>query len=423
MQTEVEAPISGPCQACQEEAVSPVMAPVLPVLVALSFSHLVNDTLQSLVPAIYPLLKEALALDFRHIGLITLTNQMTASILQPFVGFFTDRYPQPFSLALGMTSTLVGLLLLAVAPSFGMVLVAVMLIGFGSSIFHPEASRVAHLSSGGRHGFAQSLFQVGGNAGSSFGPLLAAAIIVSRGQRSIGWFSLLALVGIATLVGVGRWYRNQLSVYKSARGAAHASSPALIPKLPRRRIMISLGILMILIFSKYFYLASMSSYYIFFVMGKFGLSVQNAQLHLFIFLFAIAAGTFLGGPIGDRIGRKAVIWASILGVAPFALALPYANLFWTAVLSALIGLILSSAFSAILVYAQELVPGKVGLMAGLFFGLAFGMGGIGSAVLGVVADHYGIPFVFRICSYLPLIGCLTAFLPDLSRSREVSVES
>jgi MFS transporter, FSR family, fosmidomycin resistance protein len=418
MQTSVEAPATGPCQLSDAEEAPASSAPVMGVLAALSFSHLVNDTLQSLVPAIYPLLKDALSLDFRHIGLITLTNQLTASILQPFVGFFTDRHPQPFSLAAGMTSTLCGLLLLAVAPSFGLVLVAVALVGLGSSIFHPEASRVAHLSSGGRHGFAQSLFQVGGNLGSSLGPLLAAAIIVSRGQRSIGWFSVLAMIGIWTLIGVGRWYRQGLASRRiHPRGVATASGRT-YPPLPRQRVIFSLGILMTLIFSKYFYLASMVSYYIFFVMGKFGVSVQSAQLHLFIFLFAIAAGTFLGGPIGDRIGRKAVIWVSILGAAPFALALPYANLFWTAVLSAIIGLILSSAFSAILVYAQELVPGRVGLMAGLFFGLAFGMGGIGSAILGVVADHYGIPFVFRICSYLPLIGCLTAFLPNLSRARE-----
>lgn len=421
MQTPVEAPAIGPCQPSDES--SPSSAPVLGILAALSFSHLVNDTLQSLVPAIYPLLKDALSLDFRHIGLITLTNQLVASILQPFVGFFTDRHPQPFSLAAGMTSTLCGLLLLAVAPSFGLVLVAVALVGLGSSIFHPEASRVAHLSSGGRHGFAQSLFQVGGNLGSSLGPLLAAAIIVSRGQRSIGWFSVLAMIGIWTLIGVGRWYREGLASRRIHPRGMGAASGRTHPRLPRRRVIFSLGILMTLIFSKYFYLASMVSYYIFFVIEKFGVSVQGAQLHLFLFLFAIAAGTFLGGPVGDRIGRKAVIWVSILGAAPFALALPYANLFWTAVLAAIIGLILSSAFSAILVYAQELVPGRVGLMAGLFFGLAFGMGGIGSAILGVVADHYGILFVFRICSYLPLIGCLTAFLPDLSRAKPGTAET
>lgn len=418
MHDSVEAPGTGPCIPASpppdEAARVPAAAPALGVLAALSLAHLINDTLQSLIPAIYPILKEALHLDFRHIGLITLTNQLTASILQPFIGLYTDRRPQPFSLALGMTSTLVGLVLLSLAPSLGPVLVAVAFVGLGSSIFHPEASRVAHLSSGGQHGFAQSLFQVGGNFGSSLGPLLAAAIIVTRGQGSIMWFSLLALAGIVVLIGVGRWYGRVVSRrHRSTTADSHP--PAHLSRLSRRRVAFSLGILMILIFSKYFYLASMSSYYTFFVMNKFGLSVQGAQLQLFIFLFAIAAGTFLGGPIGDRIGRKAVIWASILGVAPFAIALPYANLFWTAILAAIIGLILSSAFSAILVYAQELVPGNVGLMAGLFFGLAFGMGGIGSAVLGALADRHGIPFIFQICSYLPLIGLLTAFLPDLSR--------
>jgi FSR family fosmidomycin resistance protein-like MFS transporter len=315
-----------------------------------------------------------------------------------------------------MASTLVGLVLLSLSNNLSLVLFAVAFVGIGSAVFHPEASRVAHLSSGGQHGFAQSLFQVGGNFGSSLGPLLAAAVIVTRGKRSILWFSLLALVGIFVLVGVGRWYRDTLAKRQHARAGGLHHEVRFSP-VSRKRVVFSLGILMTLIFSKYFYLASMSSYFTFFVMEKFGLSVSRAQLHLFIFLFAIAAGTFLGGPIGDRIGRKAVIWASILGVAPFAIALPYANLFWTAVLTAIIGLILSSAFSAILVYAQELVPGNVGLMAGLFFGLAFGMGGIGSAVLGALADRHGIPFVFQICSYLPLIGLLTAFLPDLARKR------
>ncbi|HEY2124188.1 MAG TPA: MFS transporter [Chthoniobacterales bacterium] len=417
MHDSVEAPSTGPCipesPVAAGRRAGPATAPVLGVLAALSFSHLVNDTLQSLIPAIYPMLKEALHLDFRHIGLITLTNQMTASILQPFVGLYTDRRPQPFSLALGMTSTLLGLILLSLATSLGLVLLAVAFVGLGSSIFHPEASRVAHLSSGGQHGFAQSLFQVGGNAGSSLGPLLAAAIIVTRGQGSIMWFSLLALIGIVVLIGVGRWYGRTLKVRRHAR--ENQGRPGIhLPPLPRRRVAFSLGILVVLVFSKYFYLAGMASYYTFFVMKKFGLSVQSAQLHLFIFLFAIAAGTFLGGPIGDRIGRKAVIWVSILGVAPFTIALPYANLFWTAILAAIIGLILASAFSAILVYAQELVPGKVGLMAGLFFGLAFGMGGIGSAVLGALADRHGILFIFQICSYLPLIGLLTAFLPNLA---------
>jgi FSR family fosmidomycin resistance protein-like MFS transporter len=423
MHESVEAPATGPCMPAEssfpEGSIRPT-APVLSVLAALSFSHLVNDTLQSLIPAIYPILKQALDLDFRHIGLITLTNQLTASILQPFVGLYTDRRPQPFSLAFGMASTLTGLVVLSFATSLSLVLVAVAFVGLGSSVFHPEASRVAHLSSGGQHGFAQSLFQVGGNAGSSLGPLLAAAIIVTRGQHSIMWFSLLALVGIVVLIGVGRWYGRVVRRRQAASSIGKAQVRHLSP-VSRRRVIFSLAILMTLIFSKYFYLASMSSYYTFFVMGKFGLSVQSAQLHLFIFLFAIAAGTFLGGPIGDRIGRKTVIWVSILGVAPFSIALPYANLLWTGILTAIIGLILSSAFSAILVYAQELVPGKVGLMAGLFFGLAFGMGGIGSAVLGALADRHGMFFVFQICSFLPLIGLLTALLPNLTTAERAQV--
>ena len=408
-----EAPGNSP-PACVDE-VEPVAVPAAPVfgiLFALSFAHLVNDTLQSLIPAIYPILKTELRLDYSHIGLITLTNQLTASLLQPFVGAFTDKHPQPFSLALGMASTLVGLVLLSIAPNLALVLLAVAFVGIGSSVFHPEASRVAHLSSGGRFGFAQSVFQVGGNAGSSLGPLLAAAIVVYRGQ--IIWFSLLALVGIVVVSRIGVWYRDYLARH---HGAKRYVSLHRETGLTRRRVIFSLGILIVLVFSKYFYLASMSSYYTFFLIEKFSLSVQDAQLHLFIFLAAIAAGTFLGGPVGDRIGRKAVIWVSILGVAPFALALPYANLFWCAVLSAIIGVILASAFSAILVYAQELVPGKVGTMSGLFFGLAFGLGGIGSAVLGAMADRHGIPFIFHICSYLPLIGLLTALLPNLGTPR------
>ncbi|MEP6810363.1 MAG: MFS transporter [Chthoniobacterales bacterium] len=413
MQPPVDSPACNPpASTGAEPAHSRMAAPVLPVLVALSIAHLLNDTMQSLIPAIYPILKDALQLDFRHIGLITLVNQLTASLLQPFVGLYTDRRPQPYSLALGMGFTLVGLVLLALAGSLPLVLLAVGFVGIGSSVFHPEASRVAHLSSGGRHGFAQSVFQVGGNAGSSLGPLLAALIVVARGQTSIMWFTLLALLGIAVLSGVGRWYRGALM--ERARSVASVGQP--IPErspVSRGRVILSLSVLIVLVFSKYFYLASISSYYTFFLIEKFGLSIRSAQLHLFIFLFAIAAGTFLGGPIGDRVGRKAVIWVSILGVAPFALALPYASLFWCAILSAIIGLILSSAFSAILVYAQELIPGRVGLMAGLFFGLAFGMGGIGSAVLGALADRHGIAFVFQICSFLPLIGLLTALLPNL----------
>jgi FSR family fosmidomycin resistance protein-like MFS transporter len=417
MRPTTEAPGNSP-PACVDEDVepaTPAAAPVFGILFALSFAHLVNDTLQSLIPAIYPILKTELRLDYSHIGLITLTNQLTASLLQPFVGAFTDRHPQPFSLALGMASTLVGLVLLAIAPNLALVLIAVAFVGIGSSVFHPEASRVAHLSSGGRFGFAQSVFQVGGNAGSSLGPLLAAAIVVYRGQKSVIWFSLLALLGIIVLSRIGVWYRENLAQHHAAkRHSAHYRATG----LTRKRVIFSLGILILLVFSKYFYLASMSSYYTFYLIQKFNLSVRDSQLYLFIFLAAIAAGTFLGGPVGDRIGRKAVIWVSILGVAPFALALPYANLFWCAVLSAIIGVILASAFSAILVYAQELVPGKVGTMSGLFFGLAFGLGGIGSAVLGAIADRNGIAFVFHICSYLPLIGLLTALLPDLGSRRQ-----
>jgi FSR family fosmidomycin resistance protein-like MFS transporter len=412
----VEAPSSGPSvpSADRGRSAGATAAPVLTVLAGLSVAHLINDTLQSLIPAMYPILKSSLRLDFRHIGLITLTNQLTASILQPFIGFYTDRRPQPYALAVGMSFTMAGIVLLSLASNFSAVLLAVAMVGIGSSVFHPEASRVAHLSSGGQHGFAQSLFQVGGNAGSSLGPLLAALIVVTRGQPAVIWFSLLALVGIVLLVTVGRWYRATLERRRHLRASSPDTSRAVSSVSVRRRNL-SLGILITLVFSKYFYLACMVSYLTFFLIGKFGVTVKSAQIHLFIFLFAIAAGTFLGGPVGDRWGRKLVIWVSILGVAPFALLLPYANLFWCAVLSAIIGLILSSAFSAILVYAQELIPGNVGLMAGLFFGLAFGMGGIGSAVLGMLADQYGIKFVFQICSYLPLIGLLTAFLPNLEK--------
>lgn len=379
----------------------------------MSFSHLLNDAMQSLIPAIYPILKSALNLDFVHIGLITLSNQLTASVLQPFVGFYTDRRPQPFSLAIGMSFTLAGLVLLAFANSFPLVLVAVALVGVGSSVFHPEASRIAHLASGGQLGFAQSFFQVGGNAGSALGPLLAALIVVARGQSAVLWFSVLALIGIALLSKIGRWYQGKLAFHTKEKSTIGHHRE--IPNLTRAKLVLSLAVLIALIFSKYFYLASMSSYYTFFLIGKFGLSVKSAQLHLFGFLFAVAAGTLLGGPVGDRIGRKSVIWVSILGVAPFSLALPYANLFWVTILAAIIGLILASAFSAILVYAQELVPGRVGMIAGLFFGLAFGLGGIGSAVLGDLADHTSISFVFQVCSFLPLIGLLACLLPNLER--------
>jgi FSR family fosmidomycin resistance protein-like MFS transporter len=383
---------------------------VLAILFAISFSHLLNDTIQSLIPAIYPLLKTSFHLSFVQVGLITLAFQMTASILQPFVGLYTDRRPKPYSLACGMGLTLAGLILLSHATHYLMVLGAAALVGMGSSVFHPESSRVAHLASGGRHGFAQSIFQVGGNAGSSLGPLLAALIVVPHGQRSVLWFALIALLGIGVLSGVGRWYGNHLA---DRRVQAGPIGPA--PGPLSGRVWFALVVLGVLIFSKYFYLASLTNYYTFYLIRKFHLSVQGAQFHLFLFLFAVAVGTILGGPIGDRYGRKVVIWFSILGVSPFTIALPFASLFWTGVLTVVIGIILASAFSAILVYAQELVPGKVGLIAGLFFGLAFGMAGIGSAVLGELADRTSIEYVFHLCSFLPLIGLLTAFLPDIRR--------
>ena len=388
---------------------------VLAVLFAISFSHLLNDTIQSLIPAIYPLLKTSFHLSFVQIGFITLAFQMTASILQPIVGWYTDRRPKPYSLACGMGLTLGGLVLLSHATHYAMVVGAAALVGMGSSVFHPESSRVAHLASGGRHGFAQSLFQVGGNAGSSLGPLLAALIVVPHGQGSVLWFALIALLGIGILSGVGRWYGNHLSEAKERPGSTTQPTKPL-----SSRVWFALALLGILIFSKYFYLACLTNYYTFYLIHKFHLSIQGAQFHLFLFLFAVALGTILGGPIGDRYGRKLVIWVSILGVAPFTIALPHANLFWTGVLTVIIGIILASAFSAILVYAQELVPGKVGMIAGLFFGLAFGMAGIGSAVLGELADRTSIEYVFQLCSFLPLIGLLTAFLPNV-RGSQLSV--
>jgi FSR family fosmidomycin resistance protein-like MFS transporter len=378
------------------------------VLLGVSFCHLLNDMIQSLIPAIYPILKSSFNLSFGQVGLITLTYQLTASLLQPFVGLYTDRKPFPYSLPIGMASSLVGLLLLSIAPTFGVLLLAAGCVGIGSSVFHPESSRVARLASGGRHGLAQSIFQVGGNAGSSLGPLLAAFIVLPHGQRSIAVFSIAALLGIFVLTNVARWYkRNALS--KKAR----ASRTEVSSSLPTRKVVVAISVLIALIFSKYFYLASLTSYYTFFLISKFHIPVQTAQIYLFLFLGSVAAGTIIGGPVGDRFGRKLVIWCSILGVLPFTLGLPSANLFWTAILSVIIGLILASAFSAILVYAQELVPGKVGMISGIFFGFAFGMGGIGAAVLGKVADHTSIAFVYRVCSFLPLIGLLTAFLPNL----------
>ncbi len=390
---------------------------VFKVLGAISFSHFLNDMIQSLILAIYPLLKGTFQLNFAQIGLITLTYQSTASLLQPMVGLYTDRHPKTYSLAFGMGCTLVGLLVLAEAQNYGMLLFAAAIVGTGSSIFHPESSRVARMASGGQHGLAQSVFQVGGNMGSAMGPLLAAWIIIPRGQRSVAWFSLAALLAISVLWQVGRWYRRRQKLTVHGIRQRQRSHPV----LPKRTIILSMLILLVLIFSKFIYLSSLSSYYIFYLMHRFHLTVQSAQMHLFEFLFAVAIGTVMGGLIGDRIGRKRVIWFSILGAAPFALAMPYANLAWTGVLSVVIGLILSSAFSAILVFAQELIPGKVGAVSGLFFGLAFGMAGIGAAVLGKLADRYGIEFVYHLCSYLPLLGAWTAFLPDLGRGADSSV--
>ncbi len=381
------------------------------ILFALSFGHLLNDAIQALIPAIYPLLKESLQINFAQIGLITFTFQMVGSVLQPLVGVYTDRHPKPYSLVFGMVFTLCGLVLLALARAYPAILLAAGCVGLGSAIFHPESSRMARLASGGRHGFAQSLFQVGGNAGTALGPLLAASLIVPYGQQSILWFSVLAIAGIVVLSRVSRWYQLHLA-------AAARRGPNIYPDRPALtsgRVKLALCVLMALMFSKFIYLASMTSYYTFYVMQRFGVSMQQSQLYLFIFLGAGAAGTLIGGPLGDRIGRKQIIWLSILGVAPFALALPHVNLFWTAVLSVFIAVIMASAFPAILVFATELLPGRVGLVAGLSFGLAFGLAGIGSAVLGKVADATSIQFVFEACSLLPLIGLLTWFLPDLRK--------
>jgi len=377
----------------------------LRVLAAVSFCHFLNDLIQAMLPAIYPLLKANYALDFAQIGLITLVFQLTASLLQPLVGTYTDRNPLPYSLAIGMGCTLLGLLLLS-HSAYPLLLLAAAMIGTGSSVFHPESSRIARLASGGRHGFAQSFFQVGGNLGTAAGPLLAAFIVLPNGQTSVAWFAIAAILAIALLVRVGGWYKT----HRVARARAQVASP---PALPQRQIVLAIGVLLVLIFSKYFYLASLNTYYTFYLMERFGLTAQDAQYHLFLFLGSVALGTLVGGPVGDRIGRKYVIWASILGVLPFTLALPHANLLWTSVLSIVIGLILSSAFSAILVYAQELLPGKVGMIAGLFFGFAFGMGGLGAALLGQLADIKGIEFVYQVCAFLPAIGLLAVFLPNL----------
>lgn len=379
----------------------------LPVLAGLSLSHLINDLLQSLLPALYPLLKESYRLDFWQIGLITFTNQVTASLLQPFVGMYTDKRPFRYSLPIGMTFTLVGVTILATAGTFPLLLMAAALVGVGSSIFHPESSRIARLASGGRHGFAQSLFQTGGNFGTSIGPLLAAAVVLPHGQGAVGWFTLVALLGIVLLWRIGKWYWVVGRARAKTVQAHHGGEV-----IPGARVRVLMVILLGLVFSKYVYVSSFVSYFMFFLIERFGISIGQAQLHLFGFLGAVAAGTFLGGPVGDRFGRKPVILGSIIGILPFAVALPYLSLFWTTVLSVLIGLILSSAFSAIIVYAQELVPSRVGLVSGLFFGFAFGVAGVGAAVLGWAADHVGIVTVFRWCAWLPALGLIGLWLPD-----------
>jgi FSR family fosmidomycin resistance protein-like MFS transporter len=388
----------------------------LNVLLAIGFCHLLNDAIQSLLPAVYPILKNSFHLDFGQIGLIALTSLVTASLLQPLVGHFTDRKHKPYFLAVGMGFTLIGLLILSRAPDYRTVLVAAALVGIGSSVFHPESSRVARMASGGQLGLAQSIFQVGGNAGTALGPLLA-AFVLPRGQSSIAWFSLVALLAIILLARIGAWAKKGWASqrkFQKSRADENTQPAVAVPHfhLPEKRVAFSLAILIALMFSKFFYLASLNSYYMFYLISKFHVSLQSAQLHLFVFLGAVAVGTFFGGPVGDRIGRKYVIWYSILGVLPFTLVLPYANLFWTSILSVVIGLILASAFSAILVYAQELLPHRVGMISGLFFGFAFGLGGIGSALLGKLADYTSIDFVYRVCAFLPVIGLLTAFLPN-----------
>jgi FSR family fosmidomycin resistance protein-like MFS transporter len=396
-------------------AVNPAQTTTMPenttrfrVLGAISFSHFINDMLQSLLLAIYPILKGGFHLSFAQIGLVTFTYQVTASLLQPIVGAYTDKHPKPYSLVFGMTSTMIGIILLAFAQNYTMLLIAALFMGTGSSIFHPESSRVARLASGGKHGLAQSIFQVGGNVGSAAGPLLAALFIVPHGQKSTAWFAFAALTGLIVLWKIGGWYKEQQHISATQPKPVAPANP-----LPRRQVLIAVAVLMGLIFSKFFYLTSLTSYYTFYLMDKFHLSIQSAQIYLFIFLGAVAAGTILGGPIGDRIGRKQVIWVSILGIAPFTLALPYVDLMWTSILSIIIGFTLASAFPAIVVFAQEVMPNKVGMVSGLFFGFAFGMGGIGAAVLGQFADLYGIGFVYRLCAFLPLLGLLAIFLPNM----------
>jgi MFS transporter, FSR family, fosmidomycin resistance protein len=394
-----------------DSPVVPVVQTRFNLLGALSFSHFLNDMMQSLIVSIYPLLKGEFHLSFVQIGTITLTYQACASLLQPLIGVYTDKHPKPYSLSAGMCFTLIGMVTLAFAPNYASVLAAAALIGAGSAIFHPESSRIARLASGGRHGLAQSIFQVGGNAGSAMGPLLAAWVILPQGQTSLAWFAIAAVIAIAVLARVGAWYKT----HHIDRPKAH--HPAVPNPVSPARVRWSIAVLVLLIFSKYFYVASITSYFSFYLIEKFQVSVRSAQVHLFVFLLAMAIGTLFGGPLGDRIGRKRVIWVSILGIAPFTLMLPYVDLMWVGILTFVIGLILSSAFSAIVVFAQELMPGNVGAVSGLFFGFAFGIGGIGAAVLGGLADTRGIEFVYRICAYLPLLGMVAAFLPDIERRR------
>ena len=391
-----------------------VQKTIYSILFIISFSHFINDLLQAVIPAVYPLFKEKFNLSFTQIGMITFTYQLTASILQPFVGMYTDKKSKPYSLVFGMTFTLVGLFFVSIADSFSYLLIAVSLIGIGSSVFHPESSRVAHLASGGKKGLAQSIFQLGGNAGSAVGPLLAALIVIPHGQSYIIWFCAIALIGNFALYRIAIWYTDHLELKRQNKAAF---KEVFTHQLSKKRVWFSLVILLVLIFSKYFYMASITSYYTFFLIDKFHLSIQQSQIYLFVFLGSVAAGTLMGGPIGDKFGRKYVIWISILGVAPFTLMLPYVSLFWIGILSVVIGLILSSAFSAILVYATELLPGKVGLVAGLFFGFAFGMGGLGSAVLGKLADLTSIEYVFKVCAFLPLIGVIAGFLPNIESKK------
>ena len=387
-----------------------VAGPAYIVLGGISFSHFLNDTMQSLIPSVYPIFKESYALDFAQIGLITLAFQFTASLLQPVVGHFTDKKAQPFSLAVGMGSTFFGLLLLSVAHRYGVILIAAALVGLGSAVFHPESARIARLASGGRYGFAQSVFQVGGNLGTSMGPLLAALIVVPFGQPSIAWFSSIAFLAIVILWRIGYWYRPQIAARKFAAIEPHPDAP------DSRRVKLALAVLVALLFSKQLYVSSLSSYYIFFLIDKFSVSTQAAQLYLFLFLAANAVGVFFGGPLGDRFGRKYVIWFSILGALPFTLALPHAGLYTSAVLTVVIGLIISSATSSIIVFAQELMPHRFGMISGVFFGVAFGIGGLGAAVLGEVADHTGIAFVYQVCAFLPAIGLLAVFLPKMPKT-------